>query len=86
MKFDIFGKKVLEVIRSDGQWIAFYCGNGGVKLKADDIRVPSSLVESELGEYIADVFHEWATLDPQLPTLAVQVMPKHRIEYIPKYR
>lgn len=63
MKFDIFGKKVLEVIRSDDQWVAFYCGNGGVKRKADDIRIPASLEESELDEYIADVFHEWATTD-----------------------
>jgi hypothetical protein len=63
MKFDIFGKKVLEVVRSDNQWLAFYCGNGGVKRKANDIRIPPSLGESELDGYIADVFHEWATLD-----------------------
>lgn len=63
MKFDIFGKKILEVVRSNDQWLAFYCGNGGVKRKADDIRIPASLEESELDDYIGDVFHEWATSD-----------------------
>lgn len=63
MKFDIFGRKVLEVVRSDNQWLTFYCGNGGVKRKANDIRIPASLSEAELDEYIADVFHEWATAD-----------------------
>jgi len=61
MKFDIFGKRVLEVIRSNDQWMTFYCGNNGVKRKADDIHIPPSLEESEINEYIADVFHEWAT-------------------------
>nr|WP_164503433.1 hypothetical protein [Pleionea sediminis] len=41
--------------------MAFYCGNGGVKRKANDISIPSSLEEDELEEYIADLFHEWAT-------------------------
>lgn len=63
MKFDIFGKRVLEVVRSNDEWLAFYCGNGGVKRKADDICIPSSLSELELDGYIADVFHEWATPD-----------------------
>lgn len=61
MKFDIFGRKTLEVVRSGEQWEAFYCGNGGVKRKADDIQIPDTLSDSELDEYIADVFHEWAT-------------------------
>ena len=52
---------MLEVVRSNDQWLAFYCGNGGLKRKADDIRIPASLSELELDAYIADVFHEWAT-------------------------
>lgn len=61
MKFDIFGRKELEVVRSKDQWLAFYCGSGGVKRRAEDIAIPASLDESELDEYIADVFHEWAS-------------------------
>ena len=53
MKFDLFGRQVLEVVRSNGQWLAFYCGSGGVKRKAHDIRIPDSLSKSELEGYIA---------------------------------
>ena len=47
----------------DEQWLAFYCGNDGKKRKADDVHIPASLSESELKGYIADVFHELATLN-----------------------
>lgn len=61
MKFDIFGRQILEVIRKDNVWEAFYCGDTGVKRKAHDILIPSSLREDELAAYIADIFHESAT-------------------------
>ncbi|WP_119394907.1 DUF7661 family protein [Salinibius halmophilus] len=62
MKFDIYGKKVLQVIRKNGEWLAFYSGDG-IKRKTDDIYIPASIAENELEEYIGDVFHEWATHD-----------------------
>ncbi|QSX38399.1 DUF7661 family protein [Shewanella sedimentimangrovi] len=61
MKFDIFGKKILEVTRIGDEWRACYCGTGGVKRKAEDIRIPAGINEAELEDYIADIFHEWAT-------------------------
>lgn len=61
MKFDIFGRTTLEVVRRGDEWRTFYCGNEGVKRKAHDVCLPSSLQESELGNYLADLFHEWAT-------------------------
>ena len=61
MRFDIFGKKQLEVVRRSGRWVAFYVGNNGLKRMATDICIPDALSESELEGYIADVFHEWAT-------------------------
>ena len=61
MKFDIYGRKILEVVRRDGEWLAFYPGSGGVKRKADDIVILAHVSEAELKEYIGDVFHEWAT-------------------------
>jgi hypothetical protein len=63
MKFDIFGRKVIEIIRSNNELLALYCGDNGVRRKADDIHIPPSLDESELAEYVADVFHELATLE-----------------------
>lgn len=60
MKFDIYGKKVLQVESRHGEWQVFYLGNG-IKRKTDDIYIPPSVAEHELEEYIGDVFHEWAT-------------------------
>ncbi|QSX31172.1 hypothetical protein JYB88_05910 [Shewanella cyperi] len=63
MKFDIFGKKILEVTRQGNEWQACYCGTGGVKRKAEDIRIPAGINEAELEDYIADIFHEWANAE-----------------------
>jgi hypothetical protein len=62
MKFDVFGKKLVEVSRIDGAWQAFYVGNEGKKREAKDIVIPSSIAESDIKEYIADLFHELATV------------------------
>lgn len=61
MKFDIYGKKVLEVVRRDGCWLTYYLGSAGVKRAADDIHIPPEVKESELERYIDDLFHEYAT-------------------------
>jgi len=49
------------VTRKGDEWRACYCGNGGVKRQAEDIRIPAGLPEAELADYIADIFHEWAS-------------------------
>lgn len=62
MKLDVFGKLV-EVKQRNRQWLVFYLGNEGKKRKATDIHVPEGLPESEVVNYIADLCHEWATMD-----------------------
>ena len=59
MKFNIFGM-LIGVSRTSGSWDAFYLGNEGKRRPADFI-VPSDLLEDEVGEYLADLFHEHAT-------------------------
>ena len=61
MKLNVFGKKIIEIIRKDDEWQAFYLGNEGKKRKAEGLIIPSSIHESEIDEYIADLFHEMAT-------------------------
>lgn len=61
MKFSIYGRKVVEVIRDGSGWSAFYLGNEGKKRKADGLVIPSTVREEDLVEYLADVFHEMAT-------------------------
>ena len=62
MKLNVFGSLV-EVSKDHHGWKAFYPGTGSTKRLAHDIVIPSDLDESELVDYIADLCHEWATLE-----------------------
>jgi hypothetical protein len=60
MKLNIYGRK-FEVIKSEGKWKVFILGDEGKKRIADQITIPSNIVESELINYISDMYHEWAS-------------------------
>jgi hypothetical protein len=60
MKFDVFGT-IVKVVDREGSWKVFYIGNEGKKRLAGDIVIPSSVSESELAEYLADIRHEYAS-------------------------
>lgn len=60
LKFDVFGRLVLVAESGDG-WTAFYLGAEGKKRPATDIVVPADIPESEIGHYLGDPCHEWAT-------------------------
>ena len=57
------GPRVLEVHRDGGQWKAFYPGSDGTRRPARDIVIPPEVEERDLPGYIADLCHEWATLE-----------------------
>jgi hypothetical protein len=61
MKFAVFGKMDIDVVREEGQWIAYRLGGEGKKRKLHDLKFPSSLTEAELLGYVEDVYHEWAS-------------------------
>ena len=60
LKFDVFGRRVI-VSRVNEAWKAYYCGSEGKRRPATDIVIPASIDEAELGQYLADLCHEWAT-------------------------
>jgi hypothetical protein len=60
MKLNVYGRK-FEVIKSEGKWKVFILGDEGKKRIADQITIPSNIVESELINYISDMYHEWAS-------------------------
>ena len=60
LRFDVFGKLV-GVERIAGQWRVFYLGVEGKHRRAEDIRIPPSVQEAALAEYLADLCHECAT-------------------------
>ena len=59
LKFNIFGT-LIAVTGSYGDWRAFYLGTEGKRRPADFI-VPRDVMEDDLCEYLADLFHENAT-------------------------
>lgn len=58
--FDVFGRRVV-MVRSSRGWQAYYLGNEGKRRPATDIVVPADVPEASLGQYLADLCHEWAS-------------------------
>ncbi len=59
MKLIVYGRKI-EIVRSGDNWKVFYLGSEGKKRLAEDITIPSTVVENDLIEYVSDLFHESA--------------------------
>lgn len=68
MKLDVFGRTI-EVVKRNDRWMVFYTGNEGKKRAATDIIIPSTVAESDVVAYVADLCHEWAT--PAHPSVAI---------------
>jgi len=60
MKLDVFGRKMLAEHTTSG-WQLFDVGPDGKRSLARDIVIPDFISESELDQYLGDVFHESAT-------------------------
>jgi hypothetical protein len=58
-KFNVFGRIVLIEKALDG-WQTYYPGTDGKKRPAD-FSIPDFIEESELAQYLGDLFHENAT-------------------------
>lgn len=56
IKFNVFGRIIL-IEKDGGAWRAFYPGMDGKKRSADFI-IPNDVDESELAQYLGDIFHE----------------------------
>lgn len=59
-RFDVFGK-LIEVSRGKAGWQVIHLGSDGKHRAAHDVVIPSSVADSELAQYLADFFHEYAT-------------------------
>lgn len=65
IRFDVFGRRMV-VERRDGGWLAFYPGNDGKRRPADFV-IPPDVADAELGQYLADLFHEaWSPRHPDV--------------------
>ena len=61
IKLDVFGKPVLALRTNEG-WSMYYLSDDGKRRLAFDIFVPESVNESEIENFLADIYHEWATV------------------------
>ncbi|HTM10385.1 MAG TPA: hypothetical protein VL754_18515 [Verrucomicrobiae bacterium] len=59
MKFDIYGRFELEVLRENDRWIIYRVGFG-VRSRDDGVIIPPSLQPEEIAIYLDDLFHELA--------------------------
>jgi hypothetical protein len=59
MRFDIYGRYRLDVVRETDSWVVYRLGEG--KRRRDpELVIPSHLTADEIGTYLDDLFHEWA--------------------------
>jgi hypothetical protein len=59
MKFNIYDRFVVEIIRKEKRWVAFRVGEG-VKVPESNLIVPQDLEASELITFVEDMYHEFA--------------------------
>lgn len=68
MRFNIYDRFVLEVIREKGQWLSYRTGEG-IRRKVHELVIPSDLNESDLIVYLDDVLHELASPGTEIKIL-----------------
>ena len=59
MKFDVYGRFQLEVLREEEAWAAYRLALG-TRERDTNVVIPASLKPEELAEFIDDLFHELA--------------------------
>jgi hypothetical protein len=57
MKFDVYGRFELEVLRENNGWIA-YRTSIGMRSRDSSVIIPASLAPEEIAGYLDDVLHE----------------------------
>jgi len=59
MRFDVYGRYELDVIRDGSKWKVFRRGDGK-RVLLDDVVIPAEIDEDEIATYLDDLFHELA--------------------------
>jgi hypothetical protein len=69
MKFNIYGRFQVDVLREGESWVV-YRSELGKRTPLNDVVIPPNLVAQDLTIYLDDIFHEFAKLGEN-----VEVMP-----------
>ena len=65
MKFNIYNRFILEIVRENDQWLVFRTGEG-TRRRERDLFIPSDLDSSELAGFLDDIYHELAEPGQQI--------------------
>jgi hypothetical protein len=60
MKFDIYGRFQLDILRDGRSWVAYRIADGK-RVPDAAIAIPASLRPDELAGYLDDLYHELAS-------------------------
>ncbi|OAN11534.1 hypothetical protein A3K86_21650 [Photobacterium jeanii] len=69
IRLNVYGK-AMSVERKQGEWLLYSESPTSMRVRVYDIVIPSDLHEFELGQYLADIYHEQAS--DQHPTVEYQ--------------
>ncbi|AOB24946.1 MULTISPECIES: DUF7661 family protein [Bordetella] len=69
MKFDIYGRYQLDIVREGKAWVA-YRSEAGKRARAYDIVIPAALAADQLAEYLDDLLHELAAPGRRITALS----------------
>ena len=59
MRFDIYGKDQVDVIRDGDRWKVHGLGDGK-RTPRTDVIIPAEVAPDEIAQYLDDLFHELA--------------------------
>lgn len=59
MRFDIYGRFTIAVVREDDRWRAYHVGEGK-RRPAPDVIIPEDANEAEILGHLEVIFHEFA--------------------------
>lgn len=59
MRFSVYGRFTLDVVRERKRWIAYRL-EPGKRIEVTELAIPSSLPEAEIATFLDDIYHELA--------------------------
>jgi hypothetical protein len=65
MKFDVYGRFFVEVIRDSGRWIVYRIDRGR-RLREDDLVIPGDTRADDIPSALEDLLHENAAPDRKI--------------------
>jgi hypothetical protein len=68
MRFNIYGRFQIEVLREQGAWQAYRLEQGK-RGKMDSVVIPADMESEEIIVYLDDIFHELAGLGQSIEVL-----------------